>query len=280
MIKRLIKILLFLLSAVIPLCAQMTVVITDFKNHTDSFFLDTWEQTVPEYLKSELSRSDKIVVLERRHLETVLQEKALAMTGLMDSSTVQEVGSLLGAEYVISGTISESGSDVRIDCKIIRVSTGQVKTERVQAPDAGYQGEMMSLLGNNVMYTLAGEGTYRSRDVIKKYPTTYFLAATAGLAIGTAVIGKAYNDQLDAYQQATRLSEFDERYDTANNLNITKIVFATLTGAALLGTIYCWVGNMNPDEIKAGEKNNGLTVMPLFFIDTQGAMYATVQFRF
>ena len=64
------------------------------------------------------------------------------------------------------------------------------------------------------------------------YPTTFFLAASAGLAIGTLVVNNAYNKKREEYQNATELSEFDEAYDAANNLNKVRIVLASLTGVA------------------------------------------------
>jgi len=89
---------------------QVTVAIADFKNQSDAFYLDSWEKSVPDFLKSELSVSPRITIVERRALESVLQEQALSMTGLVDSTTAQQVGGLIGAQYIISGTINKTGS--------------------------------------------------------------------------------------------------------------------------------------------------------------------------
>jgi TolB-like protein len=258
----------------------MTVAIADFKNNTDSFYIDDWEKSIPEFLKSELSKSEKIVIVERRQLEAVLQEQALSMTGLVDSSTAQQVGTLLGAEYVISGTINQSGKWIRIDAKIIRVSTGHVKGEKVQAADDEHLSEMVSLLGNNIIVLLSGEGAYIEKKTLNKYPTAYFLVASAGLAIGTLVVNNAYNKKREEYQNAEELSQFDETYDAANNLNTARIVLASLTGAALVGTLYCWIQNMSPDELIAYEYPNKTKVVPNLFFDNKGNVYAAVTIRF
>jgi TolB-like protein len=263
-----------------PLHAQMTVAIADFKNNTDSFYLDDWEKSVPEFLKSELSKSEKIVIVERRQLEAVLQEQALSMTGLVDSSTAQQVGTLLGAEYVISGTINQSGKWTRIDAKIIRVSSGHVKGEKVQAPDDNHLTEMVSLLGNNIIVMLSGDGTYIEKETLNTYPTTYFLIASAGLAIGTLVVNNAYNKKQEEYQNAEGLSEFDEAYDGANSLNKARIVLASLTGAAVIGTIYCWIQNMSPDELLAHDNRYKQKIVPNLFFDGKGGIYAALTIRF
>jgi len=202
-----------------PLQAQMTIAIADFKNNTDSFYLDDWEKSIPDFLKSELSKSENLVIVERRQLESVLREQALSMTGLVDSSTAQQVGNLLGAEFVISGTINQSGKWTRIDAKIIRVSSGHVRSEKVQAPDDKHLTEMIHMLGNNIIVILSGDGTYIEKETLTNYPTNYFLASSAGLAIGTLIVNNAYNKKREDYQNAFDLSEFDETYDAANNLN-------------------------------------------------------------
>lgn len=279
--KTLIQVFLLLTSlSLLPLNAQITVAIADFKNNSDAFYLDAWEQSIPEYLKSELSLSEEIVVVERRQLESVLKEQALSMTGLVDSSTAQKVGDLLGAEFVISGTISQSGKWVRIDAKIIRVSTGQVKSEKVQAPDDKHLNEMVTLLANNIVFILSGDGVYREKKTLKKYPTGYFLAATGLLTIGTLIVNNAYNKKLDEYQNASGLDEFDDAYDSVNNLKKTRTVLLSVTGVAIIGTLYCWIKNMSPDEILAQNLNHSRGFFPNLTLDGNGNIHASLSIHF
>lgn len=272
--------LLIIFVSIFPLNAQITLAIADFKNNTDTFFIDPWEQTIPEYLKSELSMSEGIVVVERRQLESVLKEQALSMTGLVDSSTAQKVGDLLGAEFVISGTISQSGKWLRIDAKIIRVSTGQVKSEKVRAPDDKYLSEMVSLLGNNIRFILSGEGVYQEKKTLEKYPTGYFLAATGVLTIGTLIVNNAYNKKLDEYHNATGLDQFDDAYDSANNLKKARTVLISITGAALIGSIYCWIQNLSPDEVLALNSNQSPAFFPNLSLDAKGNIHASFRIYF
>jgi TolB-like protein len=256
--------------------AQITVAIGDFENNTGLFYVDAWEKSIPEYLKNTLSKSDQLVIVERTKLEAVLREQALSMTGLIDSSTAQKVGDLLGATYIISGTISQSGDWLRIDAKIIKTETGQLKGEKVQTKDETYLNEMISLLGQNIKYVLTGEQRYQDKIVIKKYPTGYFLLGSAGLALGTFFVNNAYQKKLDEYRNASGLDEFDESYDAANRLKNIGTVMVTLTGAALVGTLYCWIGNMSPDEIVAEE----LVFIPTLHFDSDRGMYASIIIHF
>ena len=269
----------FIIAFIFPLQAQLTVAVADFKNNTDSFYLDDWEKSIPDFLKSELSKSENLVIVERRQLESVLKEQALSMTGLIDSSTAQKIGTLLGAEFVITGTINQSGKWTRIDAQIIRVSSGDVKSEKVQSPDDKHLSEMVRMLGNNIIVRLSGNGTYIDKESLTNYPTTYFLAASAGFAIGTLVINNAFNNKRQEYQNANELSEFDDYYASANNLNKTRIVIASLTGVAVLGTIYCLIRNMSPDELIAYEDPGRIKFVPEFNIHGK-RVYAALTIRF
>jgi TolB-like protein len=258
------------------LLAQITIAIGDFKNNSDVFHLDAWEKSIPEFLKSELSQSDKLIVVERRQLESVLREQALSMTGLVDSATAQKVGSILGAAFIISGSIHKSDDWVRIDAKIIRASTGQVRSEKVQAPDDTHLSEMITLLGNNISFILSGEGEYQQKKTLRTYPTGYFLIASAGLAVATVLVNNSYQNKVDEYHNADNLSDIEDSYNSANNLNNARIILATLTGVAIAGTIYCWLNDLSADELISQDQ----VFIPSFYIDGNGGVYASINIQF
>ena len=142
--------------------AQMTIAITDFRNQSGTFNLDTWEKSIAEYLKADLSRSDQLIIVERENLGAVLKEQALGQTGIVDAETAQEIGGLLGARYVITGSIIRNADQVDIHAQIIQVSSGQLHSERVSAPDDRHFNEMMQLLANNIRFDLLGQIAKRS----------------------------------------------------------------------------------------------------------------------
>jgi TolB-like protein len=259
---------------------QTTVAIADFKNRSSEFYLDSWEKSVPDLLKSELSGESSIRLVERRKLEAVLQEQALSMTGLIDSSTAQQVGDLLGAEYVVSGSIDKNDDWIMINATITRVANGETKVEFVRASNQEYLNPMTALLADNIIHMLLGIGDYTEKIEIKKYPTTYFLAGTAILGIGTILANQQYLNKRDEYYQTTGLSEFDAKYDEANKWHKTRNILTVLTGVALTGTIYCWIKNMNPDVIAAREQNSQVYIMPGLQFDRQGNWSAYVAVHF
>jgi hypothetical protein len=103
--RQLVCLFVFLFGFVGLSKAQIPLAIADFTNHTDRIYLDSWEQKIPEFLQSELSRSEDIVLVERQSLKTILDEHALSMSGLIDSAA-QEVGKLLRSTKLGSGFVS------------------------------------------------------------------------------------------------------------------------------------------------------------------------------
>jgi TolB-like protein len=255
--------------------AQVTVAISDFQNQTGKFYLDAWGKQIPEFLKSELSRSPELTLLERKNLKAVLEEQALTMAGLVDSATAQQVGKLAGAQYLITGTITEVGSRVRIDAKIVNVTSGKVISEKVDSPHQKYLSEMVELLGNNLRHQLTGGGKYKEKISLKKCPTLYFLAGTGAALTATLLVNKAFHDRQDEYRSATNLEDFDRLYDSANRLNTARYVLATVTGIGAVITIYCWAKNLSPDEVLAAQ----LPVMPYVTFPKKGEFTLGIQFK-
>ena len=111
--------------------------------------------------------------------------------------------------------------------------------------------EMIDILANNINLQLTGKGKYTDKTIIADYPTKYFLGATAVFVTAAILTNAQYKDNFDKYHQNTHLDKFDIYYNKANNAQKLTIVFGTLASAALIGTVYCWIGNMTGGAIRA-----------------------------
>ena len=247
--------------------AQLTLAIGDFKNDSEEFYLDAWEKSIPEFLKSDLAQAEELTVVERQQLESVLNEQALSMTGLMDSSTAKTVGKMVGAQYIIGGKINQSGRWIRIDARIVQVATGEVKSVSVRSRNDQHVQEMVALLANNIRSKLTGRAEYRSRVVLGRYYTLYFLGATAALGAGTVLVNNTYQDYLARYHQAELLTEFDKQYDPANRWHNARTVFISLTATAAALTLYSWIVNLTPEEILAVNDHSPVAVIPIVVLN-------------
>lgn len=264
------------LNSLLP--AQTQIAIGEFVNESNIYYLDQWEQTVPDMLQTKLSGSPNITVLERRKLKAVLEEQALALSGLTDSLNIQKIGTMLQAEYIILGSIHELAGQYRIDANIVKVKTGQIQSEKVVSPDVKHLSEMVELLGNNILYSLTGGGEYKKSTKISNYPTKYFLAATAGLGVATLLARNEYKKSLDEYHNNTELEQFDKLYDKANLTNKLSITLATLTGTALVGTIYCWLRNLSTQKIYT-QYLPGKTARPFLALNMKNEVLIGVQIQ-
>jgi TolB-like protein len=247
--------------------AQLTLAIGDFKNDSEEFYLDGWERSIPEFLKSDLSQAEELTIVERQQLESVLNEQALSMTGLMDSSTAKTIGKMVGAQYIIGGKINQSGKWIRIDARIVQVATGEVKSVSVRSRDDQHVQEMVTLLANNIRNKLTGKTEYRSKVALGRDYTLYFLGATVALGAGAVLANNSYQDYLARYHQAGLLSEFDQQYDPANRWHTARTVFISLTVTAAAVTLYSWIVNLTPEEILAVNDHSAVSVVPIVVLN-------------
>ncbi len=216
--------------------APVTVAVLEFRNASGARGLDELCAIVPEMLKTELSKSGGIKVLERTALEGVIEELALAQSGLLDERQAVAVGQMAGARYVIQGAIGRSGRVLRLDAHIIEVGTGAVVGEKVESQGREALPRMVSLLARNILFDLTGEGAYRQQERVRAYPASFALGGTLVCGIATLVVHLNYRDAYREYQQATRLADFDRTYDRANDYLKARNTLLGVTGAGAILT--------------------------------------------
>jgi Mg-chelatase subunit ChlD len=65
-------------------------------------------------------------LVERRDMQSILEEIEFQLSGLTDSSSVTRVGEFLGAQLLISGSLYEGADDYELFVRLLRVETGEV----------------------------------------------------------------------------------------------------------------------------------------------------------
>jgi TolB-like protein len=230
---------------------QVRIAITDFENQSDRFHLDSWERLVPELLRDAFSASDGVTVVTRDRVEAIMKEQALSLSGMVDQGQVEEVGKLLQAEFIITGSILEINDRIRVSAAIIRIKTGEIKTESVHGPDPDYLEKMVAMLANNLEYQLTGTGDYKEKIQIKSSSIWYLLGTTAALTAGAVVTYRQYRDKYDAYQEANEFGKFDLYYYEANINRKWSIGLTSLAALSFAGTIYSLIQNQNAPTIYA-----------------------------
>jgi curli biogenesis system outer membrane secretion channel CsgG len=84
-----------------------------------------------EYVLEELTlllvRSQKFRVVDRRNLDIIRAEQQFQLSGEVDDETAVSIGHLIGAAFVITGSISPWESARYLRFKVLDVQTGQIK---------------------------------------------------------------------------------------------------------------------------------------------------------
>ena len=102
-------------------------------------------ETLTERLRSEIANTKAFRITDRKLLDKIINEQALQQSGCTTDECAAEVGQLLGAQYMISGSIGKLGQTFTVDAKLVSVTTGaaeRTKTASFTGPIAGLITEM------------------------------------------------------------------------------------------------------------------------------------------
>jgi TolB-like protein len=84
-------------------------------------------QFVAEELITQISLSPKrFDIVERRQLARVLREQELSDSSLFDAASIAKIGKVLGIEAIVTGSIADLGTDIKINARVISVETAKV----------------------------------------------------------------------------------------------------------------------------------------------------------
>jgi TolB-like protein len=98
-----------------------------FENRTGHADYDVLRKGLADMMVTDLAAWDGVTVVERERLEAVLAELKLQQTRAFDAAKRQKIGRLLGAQYVLAGTLNLAGPTLAIDAQLVEVQTGVVR---------------------------------------------------------------------------------------------------------------------------------------------------------
>lgn len=107
-------------------------------------------------LALELFATGKYRVLERGNMEAILAEQNFQLSGCVSEECVVEVGSLLGVESIVAGSVSKFGATFTIGLRLINVESGELV--RVASYDhSGLIDQLLSVGIPSVARRLSGQ---------------------------------------------------------------------------------------------------------------------------
>lgn len=82
---------------------------------------------VAEKLTAELVKTKKLTVIERKEIEKVFQELKFQMSGAIAPSSAKSVGQVLGADWLVVGTLTElPDRHLEINARLVSVESGEI----------------------------------------------------------------------------------------------------------------------------------------------------------
>lgn len=81
---------------------------------------------ISEEILLALVRDENIVIVERQHLQKVMEEKKFKGSGIADAKSAQKIGIFLGADIMCIGVITIMPKTVRINARIVDTRTGSI----------------------------------------------------------------------------------------------------------------------------------------------------------
>ncbi len=152
------KITIFVSLLATILAAAPTVAVLEF-DAVDTE--DKIARGVSELIRTELSGSEVFQVVERARLAQVLSEQALHASGLVDEASAVELGRIVGADYVIVGSVTRFSNSWTVAARFIEVETTEALTGVTETANAEWAipkacREVASALADTAGVELAG----------------------------------------------------------------------------------------------------------------------------
>jgi TolB-like protein len=111
-------------APVIPDKKKHKIAVMKFQALNDASGGSNLGTMVSEMFTTEVVNSDAFKIVEREQLRKIIDELNVGQSGIIDTTEAQQIGKMLGASAIITGSVMKMGDQLRIDSRIIEVETG------------------------------------------------------------------------------------------------------------------------------------------------------------
>lgn len=111
----------------LPRSERMGLAVLNFKNTTPKERVQKfqpWEYGIPAMLMTDIESMGLFNILSRERLKDILKEQALQLSAVVDPETAVELGKLIAAQYILTGSFTEINGKLRIDSQVFSVENG------------------------------------------------------------------------------------------------------------------------------------------------------------
>jgi len=104
----------------------VVIAITPFTNLSGQKDYDWLSTGIGEVFTTKLGGLSCFNLVERINISEALKEMELGQTGLIDENTAPQVGKMIGAEGLVTGSFQIVGQTIRLDARLLDVETGRI----------------------------------------------------------------------------------------------------------------------------------------------------------
>ena len=142
------------------------VYVADFTNKS-RYGQNRISSSISEILTTELSKTNLFIMVEREKIDLLLSEQMLSESGVIDERSAVKVRNLLGANAIITGSITQFGMRTETNDKIVYTTKRQIATCTVDI-------RIIDVITGRIFWAGAGEG-----EALRKHEN-YLGTGTAG----------------------------------------------------------------------------------------------------
>ncbi len=205
--------LLFVQSAVAS--DPKTIAVLYFENNSvvDKDKLDPLKKGLADMMITEMTKIKGLRVVERQRIQSIIEELNLNETDMVDKTTTQKMGKLLGAKVMLFGGFSNLFNDkLRIDVRIVRTETGETLKAEEETGELDEFLTMLQSLVKKIAKDLDVKMTSEDEDRLE--------ASKDGNFDGYVTYAKALNfeDQGKKLEQQGKKSDAKSAYENAKSM--------------------------------------------------------------
>lgn len=211
---------------------RKVVAVLYFDNHTGAERFDPLGKGMAEMLITDLSGIQYLRLVERARLQDLIDEQRLSQSDHSDPDTALEIGRILAAEYVVTGSFTGIEPEIRVDSRLIHTESGEiVQTASASGTEEGFftiQEELAFSLIQGMEIALTDQETEEYRQhlegnrinnaesvvafsrALNHYDRGRYLEAAEDMAFvareepGSAIVAITYQHMRDSAQEAAQ----------------------------------------------------------------------------
>jgi len=140
-----------------PAREKLKIAILELDYLNKSGASDPLGKMISEFLTTAAVNTGAFSIAEREQLAKVLKELELNQTGMVSEGDAREIGRMVGAKAILTGSVSRIGNAMRIDARFIDVESGNIMAAAEQIISNASDMESISDGARGIMHTLVAK---------------------------------------------------------------------------------------------------------------------------